>query len=82
MTTAPFVKTTAPLEPVQKLMDALRGNGWKSRPIANGAAVYFHPTFGAIEIRVDLTAMDRAVPFVDDRQVSFKYAMRLAVGEI
>ena len=81
VTVSPWTKSAPSLGPIQSLMDALQANGWKPRPIVNGAAVYFHPTYGTMEIRLDVNDTDRAVPFVDGRRVPFRHAMRLAVGE-
>lgn len=69
--------------PTRALLDALRRNGWRvlTRPGAT-SALLSHLTYGTIEVRVDPDDTERLTPFVDGRQVSFKYAMRHAIGEI
>jgi hypothetical protein len=67
--------------PTRALLDALRENGWGVKWRQGGSALLVHPDHGTLEIELDESDLDRAVPFVDGRQVSYAYATRRAVGE-
>lgn len=76
---APSITTHAPS---QALLDTLRENGWGIKWKQGGSALLIHSAHGTLEVEVDESNLDRLVPFVDGRQVSYAYAMRHAVGEV
>lgn len=68
--------------PTRALLDALRANGWGVKWRQGGSALLVHSTHGLLEVEIDESNLDRLVPFVDGRQVSYAMAMRRAVGEV